>query len=92
MFSYVYVGGTQPAPAGPASTGPNSFNAATGGSQKVESAIVSALYFIRFPGCSLVFLQWTYNPVTQDISMQWTNTDGSTVPAYLFYANDANSQ
>lgn len=33
---------------------------------------------------------WTYNPTTQDIIVQWINTDGSPAPTNLVYANDFN--
>jgi len=68
--NYVYIGGTTQTPAGstPASGG-NSFAAATGYDESVESAI------------------WSYDPVSQAITANWVNTDGSTVPTTIIYAD-----
>lgn len=74
--SYFYITGTTQTPHG--SPPAEGDNNSFGDATGIPKAAESAI--------------WTYDPVTNDLSPQWVNTDGSTPTNYLIYANDFNSR
>ncbi|KIO30756.1 hypothetical protein M407DRAFT_20281 [Tulasnella calospora MUT 4182] len=73
-YDYAYIDGTTQIPAG--STPAGGENNAFTATTGINSEAESAI--------------WMYDPVTQEITVQWTNPDGSTPPNYIVYANDEN--
>ncbi|CAE6437318.1 unnamed protein product [Rhizoctonia solani] len=74
-YNYVYITGTTQTPPG---------------SPPVEDDNNSFGDAIGIPGAAESAI-WTYDPVTNDLSPQWVNVDGSTLANYLIYANDFNN-
>ncbi|KAG8898728.1 hypothetical protein FRC01_010786, partial [Tulasnella sp. 417] len=68
--NYVYIDGTTQIPAG--STPQGGPNNSFSASTGVASPAESAV--------------WIYNPVTQEITVQWINPDGSTLPNFIVYS------
>ncbi|CCO29681.1 hypothetical protein RSOLAG1IB_06493 [Rhizoctonia solani AG-1 IB] len=73
--SYFYITGTTQTPHG--SPPVEGDNNSFGDATGIPKAAESAI--------------WTYDPVTNYLSPQWVNTDGSTPTNYLIYANDFNN-